>query len=1533
MGRVKQPDVSLPFVRRDFSKIRKIIDLPNLVEIQKRSFENFLQSVARPELRLDAGLQGVLKSVFPIRDYNNTCSLEYVEYQLETPRYELKDCLQRGMTYSSAIKLKVRLIVWDVDKDTGVRSIRDIKEQEVYFGEIPIMTPTGTFVINGVERVVVSQLHRSPGVFFELDKSKRQSGGRYNFTARVIPDRGSWIDLEFDQREVIYARIDRKRKLPVGTFLRAFNFTTEELLNYYYDTVTVFQKNPGKFECTYVPQELVGTRASFSVKNPKNSEEIIRRDRKITKEMVDNLIRAKIKELPIDPKQLIGKVLAEDLIDPETGTVKYPVNGEITEEILKWITDVGIREFRIFSIDRSSLGANLRNTLLLEKSDSLEDAHQEIYRRLRPGEPPTPDAAAMLFHNTFLNPERYDLSSVGRLKMNHKLKFLDSEESMKIFQRRMKVERLRWDKVKIALGNLRSNTAQNVDACVKVLDQLLQAKTQEWDLHRQLGHFQSPKIRVSGEDEKKLESKLKDQLEKELARARKQVEILLNQLRSHQEKLEAHLEGIKEEKTKKQVIDEYAVVKEKLEIIDVKTRSDQPIYEHPGSRLLRDVDVLESVRYLAELRSGKGTLDDIDHLGNRRVRTVGELLENQYRIGLLRMERAIRERMSFQDVDTLMPQEIINPKPISAVIKEFFGSSQLSQFSDQTNPLSEITHKRRLSALGPGGLTRERAGFEVRDVHSSHYGRICPIETPEGPNIGLISSLSTFARVNDFGFIETPYRKVEKGKVSDQIIYLTAMEEEEHTIAQANAPIDSQGRFVNEFVSARYRGEFALIPRGRVDLMDVSPSQLVSVAASLIPFLEHDDANRALMGSNMQRQAVPLMVCDPPLVGTGMESFVARDSGFAVIALEDSVVESVDASRLVLRTSGDRGSGSGVEIYPLLKYWRSNQNTCINQKPIVRSAQKVKKGQVIADGPAIASGELALGKNVLVAFMPWGGYNFEDSILISERLLREDAFTSIHIEEFEVMARDTKLGPEEFTRDIPNVGEEALKNLDEAGVIRIGAEVGPGDILVGKITPKGETQLSPEEKLLRAIFGEKAADVRDTSLRVPPGVSGTVIGVRIFSRKGMEKDLRTQDLENQEITRLIRDRDDKIRIIESDFLARVRAIMVGKNCKKQFTSGRGKSVLLKKGEAITDEKLKKIPWKKWRDIEFSTEERDHERVKTELENLEEQVDFVRIVFDEKVRRLKRGDELPPGVIAMVKVYLAIKRRLAVGDKMAGRHGNKGVLSRILPVEDMPYLPDGTPVDMILNPLGVPSRMNVGQILETHLGWACQEIGQRVSELLDSNAPTDAVRVYLKKVYKASQLDSVLEAMSAGELISIARKVRSGLPVASPVFDGSSENEIKDLLKLIDLPLNGKSTLFDGRNGQPFDFPVTIGYMYMMKLHHLVDEKIHARSIGPYSLVTQQPLGGKAHFGGQRLGEMEVWAMEAYGAAYTLQEFLTVKSDDVQGRTRMYESIVKGEPSLETGVPESFKVLVKELQSLGMNVELLGAKENQDEGYI
>ncbi|MGO8969211.1 MAG: DNA-directed RNA polymerase subunit beta [Myxococcaceae bacterium] len=1368
-------------VRKSFAKIQKIIDIPNLINIQKQSYEKFLQADTPPEKREDVGLQGVFKSVFPIRDFNETSSLEFVSYHLEKPKYDVDECHQRGMTYSAPIKVVVRLVVWDKDEETGAQSIRDVKEQEVYFGEIPLMTQNGTFIINGTERVVVSQLHRSPGAFFDHDKGKSHSSGKLLYNARIIPYRGSWIDFEFDHKDLLYVRIDRRRKLPATVLIRAlgavpdtakknpieFKGTTEEILNYYYATETIYLHSESEFEKSVELELLPGQRATRDIKT-KSGEVIVKKNRKFTRAAIKKLEAAKMRTLPIDADELFTKVAAYDVVDEATGEVILECNEEVSQEKVNELLKRGIKEFKVLFIDNLNVGPYLRETLMLDKIDSPEQAIMEIYRRLRPGDPPTPETATNLFTNLFFNPERYDLSKVGRLKLNFKFS------------------------------------------------------------------------------------------------------------------VEEPLDG----------------------------------------QILTKRDILEVIRYLIDLKNGKGAIDDIDHLGNRRVRAVGELLENQYRIGLVRMERAIKERMSLQEIETLMPHDLINAKPVTAVIKEFFGSSQLSQFMDQTNPLSEVTHKRRLSALGPGGLTRERAGFEVRDVHPTHYGRICPIETPEGPNIGLIASLSTFARVNEFGFVETPYRKVEAGTVTSETSFYSALEEEKHTIAQANAEFDKKGKFTSELVSSRRGGEFVQARPEEVDLMDVSPNQLVSVAASMIPFLENDDANRALMGSNMQRQAVPLLRTQSPLVGTGLEAVVARDSGVTVIGRRDGVVEAVDASRIVVKAdvaASMADVGSEVDIYNLVKYQRSNQNTCLNQKPIVRKGDRVKKGDVIADGPATETGELALGANVVVAFMPWQGYNFEDSILISERLLKEDVFTSIHIEEFECIARDTKLGKEEITRDIPNVGEEALKDLDESGIIRIGAEVKPGDVLVGKITPKGETQLSPEEKLLRAIFGEKAGDVRDSSLRVPPGVSGTVIGAKVFSRKGVEKDERAKQIESMEEAKLLKDQNDEIKVIQDSAMQRLRKLLHGKEVEGKLVDDKGK-VLLKKGDSLNDELLAEVPYRYWSEITVG--DPTDSKVRDILRNLEDQKEAVKLVFGEKIARIKKGDELPPGVIKMVKVYVAIKRKLAVGDKMAGRHGNKGVVSRILPEEDMPFLEDGRPVDLVLNPLGVPSRMNIGQILETHLGWAARGLGERLQSYIEEKWSGDELRKQLKRIYDDKAFGDFIDGVSDKEVVSLCQRLRSGIHVSTPVFDGAREVEIHQLLDEAALPRSGQMVLFDGRTGEPFDQNVTVGVMYMLKLHHLVDEKIHARSIGPYSLVTQQPLGGKAQFGGQRLGEMEVWAMEAYGAAYTLQEFLTVKSDDVVGRTRMYEAIVKGDNVLESGLPESFNVLLKELQSLGMDVELL-----------
>jgi len=1352
-------------IRRSFGKIKKIIEIPNLIEIQKRSYDDFLQVGVSTEDRADVGLQAVFKSVFPIKDFNETASLEFVSYELGTPKYDVEECHQRGMTYAAPLKVKIQLVIWDVEN--GRRSIKNVKEQEVYFGEIPLMTGNGTFMVNGTERVIVSQLHRSPGVFFEHDKGRTHSTGKLLYSARIIPYRGSWIDFEFDPRDVLYVRIDRRRKFPATVLLRALGMTTEDLLNYYYkkDTINLDAKQYTK---QFVGDHLMGSRVSRDVKDPKSGEVIAREGRKFNKAIVRAMEQARISEVPIALDEIVARVSAHDIVDSTTGEVLIGTNEDLTEETLEKLKAHGVKKIEVLFTEDAPGGGPLRLTLAQDKLGTPEEAVIEIYRRLRPGDPPTQETATTFFNNLFFNAERYDLSKVGRLKLNHKLK------------------------------------------------------------------------------------------------------------------------------------------------IDV------PLEQ--GT--LRREDILEVVRYLMELKNGNGQVDDIDHLGNRRVRAVGELVENQFRIGLVRMERAIKERMSLQDIETLMPQELVNYKPASAVIKEFFGSSQLSQFMDQTNPLSEIAHKRRLSALGPGGLTRERAGFEVRDVHPTHYGRVCPIETPEGPNIGLIAALSTYARVNEYGFIETPYREVENNRVTDRIVYLSALDEEDKVIAQANAQLDTHGRFTADLVSARIGGESTVVRAEDVQYMDVSPNQLVSVAASLIPFLENDDANRALMGSNMQRQAVPLLKPDAPLVGTGLEGTVGRDSGVTVVGKRDGIVESVDAERIVVRADKQTKDlrDAGVDIYNLIKYQRSNQNTCINQRPIVVKGERVKSGDVLADGPSTDMGELALGRNVLVAFMPWGGYNFEDSILISERVVKEDLFTSVHIEEFECIARDTKLGPEEITRDIPNVGEEALKDLDQSGIIRIGAEVRPGDILVGKITPKGETQLSPEEKLLRAIFGEKAGEVRDTSLRVPPGVVGTVIDGRVFSRRGVSKDERTQEIEVLEADRLKHDEAEEVRIIRQETLRKLKKSLAGKKLAGRVMSDERKE-LLKKGDPISAEELEELPPTLWGQVRVENESAQEEAEQA-IVAMNANVEAVQNHYGAKVERLKAGDELAPGVIKMIKVFVAIKHRLQVGDKMAGRHGNKGVLSRILPEEDMPCLADGTPVDIVLNPLGVPSRMNVGQILETHLGWAARELGHKIGEDLRNGVSAAQLKKRLKEIYPEKESHEFIDELAEPDIYKLAAKALAGVHVASPVFDGAREEEIFQLLKRADLPESGQAQLHDGRTGLPFEQPVTVGVMYMMKLHHLVEDKIHARSTGPYSLVTQQPLGGKAQFGGQRLGEMEVWALEAYGAAYTLQEMLTVKSDDVAGRTRMYEAIVKGENTLEPGLPESFNVMVKELQSLCLNMELL-----------
>ncbi len=1351
-------------IRKNFGKIKKIVDIPDLIGMQRESFQRFLQIGIAPEKRKNIGLQAVFKSVFPIKDFTGSASLEFVSYRFGEVKHGIEECIHRGMTYEIPVRITARLVVYDIDNETGVSNIRDIKEQEIYFGTIPLMTDKGTFIINGTERVVVSQLHRSSGVFFDHDKGKTHSSGKIIYSSRIIPVRGSWIDMEIDPKDIAYIRIDRRRKFPVTVLFKAFGYSVEDLLAYFYKTEKIVVRGKRFFKAFH-EDFLKGQRATKDVKDPETGDLLVKKGRIFAQRAIKRLKAANADLIPISAEEVIERAFAVDILHPETQEVIVKANQSVDEENIEKLSGAGINEFDLLFIDGYTTGATIRKTLLMDKVETKEDALIEIYRRLRPGNPATPEVAQDFIDNLFFRSTYYDLSGVGRLKINQRL-------------------------------GINSDISLNI---------------------------------------------------------------------------------------------------------------------------LRKEDILLTAKALIELRDTQGVVDDIDHLGNRRVRAVGELLENQYRIGLVRMERAIKERMSLQEVDALMPHDLVNPKPVSAVVKEFFGTSQLSQFMDQTNPLSETTHKRRLSALGPGGLTRERAGFEVRDVHPSHYGRICPIETPEGPNIGLIVSLSTYARVNDYGFIETPYRVVGKAKVSNEVKFLDAFEEKDHPIAQANAPVNEKGEYVNDLVTSRVGGEFMMTKRDEIELMDISPNQLVSVSASLIPFLENDDANRALMGSNMQRQAVPLLMNKAPLVGTGIEEVVAKDSGVTVVAQRDAVVVDVDASRIVLKhdPTGDPGE-KDVTIYNLSKFIRSNQNTCFNHRPIVVKGQRVIAGEIIADGPATEKGELALGKNVTVAFMPWGGYNFEDSILVSERLVRDGVYTSVHIEEFEVVARDTKLGKEEITRDIPNVGEDALRNLDESGIIRLGAEVNPGDILVGKITPKGETQLSPEEKLLRAIFGEKAGDVKDTSLRVPPGVQGIVIDAKVFSRRGIEKDDRTRLIEDEEIAALEKDRDDELAVVREVVRSQLEELLNGE--KVYAPLKKGKKVLIPNAAKIDAKILAKVSINDLEGLVLK-DPKLSQQVHEILERYRDQCELCRLAFEQQVSRFEKGDDLPPGVIKMVKVYVAMKRKLAVGDKMAGRHGNKGVVSRMLPMEDLPYFEDGRPVDMVLNPLGVPSRMNVGQILEIHLGWAAKGLGDQLNSLLEEQK-IKALRDKIKKIFSDPALTRVLNRMDDADLTDFASNYKDGVFMATPVFDGAKEDEIKALLEEAGLESSGQTTLYDGRSGEPFDGKITVGTMYVMKLHHLVDDKIHARSIGPYSLVTQQPLGGKAQFGGQRLGEMEVWAMEAYGAAYALQEFLTVKSDDMAGRTRMYEKIVKGQNVLEPGIPESFRVMTKELQALGLDIALL-----------
>ncbi|MCI4678866.1 DNA-directed RNA polymerase subunit beta [Rhodoblastus acidophilus] len=1358
-------------VRKFFGHIREVAVMPNLIEVQKASYDQFLMVEEPKGGRDDEGLQAVFKSVFPISDFAGTALLEFVKYEFEPPKYDVDECRQRGMTFAAPLKVTLRLIVFDVDPDTGAKSVKDIKEQDVYMGDMPFMTMNGTFIVNGTERVIVSQMHRSPGVFFDHDKGKSHSSGKLLFAARIIPYRGSWLDIEFDAKDIVYARIDRRRKIPATSLLYALGLDGEEILSAFYKKIAYVREKDG-WRLPFDAERMKGLKAVVDIVDADTGDVVVEAGKKLSVRAARQLAERGVKFIRAVDEDLYGQFIAEDLYNPQTGEIYAEAGEEITAKSLEALVGIGFTELPVLDIDHINVGPYIRNTLALDKNSSREEALFDIYRVMRPGEPPTIDSAEAMFHSLFFDSERYDLSAVGRVKMNMRLD-LDCPDT---------------------------------------------------------------------------------------------------------------------------------------------------------TRVLRRDDILAVVKALVDLRDGRGEIDDIDHLGNRRVRSVGELMENQYRLGLLRMERAIKERMSSVDIDTIMPQDLINAKPAAAAVREFFGSSQLSQFMDQTNPLSEITHKRRLSALGPGGLTRERAGFEVRDVHPTHYGRICPIETPEGPNIGLINSLATFARVNKYGFIEAPYRRVKEGLVSDEVVYLSAMEEQKYSVAQANASLDPEGRLTEDLVVCRRAGDVVMLTPDHVDFMDVSPKQLVSVAAALIPFLENDDANRALMGSNMQRQAVPLVRADAPLVGTGMEGVVARDSGAAIAARRSGVVDQIDATRIVIRATEDLGQGRpGVDIYRLMKFQRSNQSTCINQRPLVRVGDIVRKGDIIADGPSTDMGDLALGRNVVVAFMPWNGYNFEDSILLNEKIVKEDIFTSIHIDEFEVMARDTKLGPEEITRDIPNVSEEALKNLDEAGIVYIGAEVQAGDILVGKITPKGESPMTPEEKLLRAIFGEKASDVRDTSLRVPPGVQGTIVEVRVFNRHGVDKDERAQAIEREEIERLAKDRDDELAILDRNVYARLAEMLIGKMA---LSGPKG----FKKEQVLTRELIDEYPRSQW--WVFAV---DDDALMGEIEAMRKQYDEAKkgleSRFLDKVEKLQRGDELSPGVMKMVKVFVAVKRKIQPGDKMAGRHGNKGVVSRILAQEDMPFLADGTPVDIVLNPLGVPSRMNVGQILETHLGWACRNLGRQVAEAVNAyqrSMNSSALRDKLAELYGEGAQTSDLGEVGDGELLEIAQNLTRGVPIATPVFDGAREADIVKMLEQAGLDASGQTLLYDGRTGEVFDRKVTVGVIYMLKLHHLVDDKIHARSIGPYSLVTQQPLGGKAQFGGQRFGEMEVWALEAYGAAYTLQEMLTVKSDDVAGRTKVYESIVRGDDTFESGIPESFNVLVKEMRSLGLNVELNQSAPNADE---
>jgi DNA-directed RNA polymerase subunit beta len=1534
--------------RINFSKIPTVIKIPNLIEVQRRSYERFLQMNLLPSEREDVGLQAVFNSVFPITDFRGIAQLDFVDYSIGNweckcgslkglhhlrstckncghtvitdpfkvgevlctkcgtfnknvvtfcnkcgdpvalqLKYDVTECQERGMTFAAPLKVTIRLTLYDKDSDTGHKSIRDIKEQEVYFGEIPLMTENGTFIINGTERVIVSQLHRSPGVFFEANSQKTY------FLGKIIPYRGSWVEFEYDTKNLLYVRIDRKRKFLATIFLRALGLKNDsEIVKAFYQIEKISLKDRKLF--WGVSAGLINNRISKSIDHPRTHEALVPAGRKISPAVFKEIQKAKITQVEVAPHDLEGAFTAADIVDPATGEVLLEANNEITSSVLNTIQDSTIADLEVFFPERDDSGVVIGQTLKRDTLKTPQEALIEMYRKMRPGDPPTLDTATSLFNGMFFDPRKYDFSRVGRLKFNIKLGY--------------------YSKLKVRLDD----------------------KSQEFEIE-DARNFPAANFYVVVDDEKMFVGKREGNICSEVVRA---------------------CEGT----------------------LATDHSEHSPVQLPLDKRTLEPEDFYAAIRYLLVLKKnpdGKHSVDDIDHLGNRRVRAVGELIENQFRLGLVRMERAIKEKMSvYQEMSTAMPHDLINAKPVMAAIREFFGSSQLSQFMDQTNPLSEITHKRRLSALGPGGLSRERAGFEVRDVHPTHYGRICPIETPEGPNIGLISSLSCYAQINEYGFIESPYRKVRGGRIVDYVtvthggdgpwkvgehvesgtvdktneelrekkrklvehepfsFYQSAWEEDQYVIAQANVGVDDKGRIIHELVNARQAGNFVLKRRDEIDYIDVSPKQLVSVAASLIPFLENDDANRALMGSNMQRQSVPLLRAQSPLVGTGMEEVTARDSGAVVICRRNGVVDGVDSERIIVRVEGDGHSGQlsrevGADIYQLIKFRRSNQNTCINQKPVVHKGQRVHAGQVLADGPCTDHGELALGRNVLVAFMPWRGYNFEDAILVSEKLVKEDSYTSIHIEEFEIESRDTKLGPEEITRDIPNLSESLLKDLDESGVIRIGAYVKPGDILVGKVTPKGETQLTPEEKLLRAIFGEKAGDVRDASLTCPPGIEGIVVDVKIFSRKGADKDERARNIEGLQVTRLEKNLNDEIRILQDERLKRLCALLEGEELLADLHDEKTNKRLITKGTKLTRDVLNRVSTRNLKRMRIAKKDPTLLEKIDEIEEMtSRQIDILRKITDEKIQKLKKGDELPPGVIKLVKVYIAMKRKLSVGDKMAGRHGNKGVIARILPEEDMPYMPDGTPVEVVLNPLGVPSRMNVGQILETHLGWAARELGNKIRQLLSTETRAELLRKELKSLFRNNPLVAALDTMEDEQVLDQARTLLNGVAFATPVFDGATEKEIKEFLEKAGLPTSGKINLYDGMTGEKFEQPVTVGYIYMLKLSHLVDDKIHARSIGPYSLITQQPLGGKAQFGGQRFGEMEVWALEAYGAAYILQELLTAKSDDVYGRAKIYEAIVKGEAAIEPGVPESFNVLVRELQSLCLDVELIKKPKEQ-----